>query len=59
MFDTIKDALPAVLLVGSLITIYIASYLLNKKTPIPEECLDDLDEATCTACNITSCSNKK
>lgn len=58
MFESIKDALPAVILVASLITIYIASYLLNKKTPIPEECLDNLDEATCSACNITSCSHK-
>lgn len=58
MMDFLEKALPAIVLIGSLVTIYIASYVMNKKTPVPEECLQDLDEATCTACNISTCSNK-
>ena len=58
MLDFLSRALPAIVLISSLVAIYIASYVLNKKTPIPEECLDLLDEATCSACSITTCSNK-
>jgi len=47
-----------VLLVASLITVYIGSYALNKSTPIPEGCLEDIDTSKCDACNITSCSLK-
>jgi len=49
---------PALILIVSLVAIYIASYILNKRTPIPEECREALDEASCSACSNFSCSHK-
>ena len=48
-----------VLVIGSLVIVYILSYALNKKTPIPEECLLIVDEATCESCHSFTCANKK
>lgn len=48
-----------VLLVASLITLYIGSYALNKSTPIPEACLEDIDTSKCSSCNIASCNFKE
>ena len=45
------------IMIGSLVLVYILSYVLNKKTPIPEECRDLFDEATCTSCHNFSCSH--
>lgn len=47
-----------VLLVGGLVLFYIAIYYLNKKTPVPEECLDDIDKAACNSCKNFACAHK-
>ena len=48
----------AVLVVAGLITLYVVSYLLNKRTPVPEECLEDIDKASCKSCHNFACSHK-
>jgi len=48
-----------VVVIGGLVLLYIGTYLLNKKTPIPDECRDLTDSATCTACHNFTCSYKK
>ncbi len=48
-----------ILVVVGLVLIYIGTYALNKKTPIPQEARDLTDEATCTACHNFTCSYKK
>jgi len=53
------DLLVPILVIGSLVIVYILSYVLNKKTPIPEECLLIVDEATCESCHSFTCANKK
>ena len=45
----------AILWMALLIGVYIASYLLNKKTPKPEGCEDLL--SGCSGCNDISCSH--
>ncbi len=45
------------IMIGALVLVYILSYALNKKTPIPEECKDIFMEASCTSCNNFSCSH--
>jgi len=53
------NILVPVLVIGSLVTMYIVTYMLNKNTPIPEECLLVVDEATCESCHSFTCGNKK
>jgi hypothetical protein len=48
-----------ILVIGGLVLLYVGTYALNKKVPIPEECKDLTDEATCTACHNFTCSYKK
>ena len=43
----------AILVIVLVIAIFIISYVLNKKTPIPEGC-EDLD-AECETCPVTTC----
>jgi hypothetical protein len=45
------------IMIGSLVAVYVLSYALNKKTPIPEECLTDAEKAACTSCHNFSCSH--
>ncbi len=45
------------IMIGGLVLVYVLSYALNKKTPIPEECRDIFKEAACTTCNNFSCSH--
>lgn len=45
------------IMIGTLILVYVLSYVLNKKTPIPEECKIAFDEATCNGCHNFSCSH--
>lgn len=47
-----------VVVVAGLVGVYIGSYLLNKKTPIPEECLELVDSVECTSCHNFTCSHK-
>jgi len=46
-----------VFVIGGLILVYVGSYVLNKRTAIPPECLTDEELATCSACNNFSCSH--
>ena len=48
-----------IVVIGSLVLVYIGTYVLNKKTPIPEECLVLVDSAKCTTCHNFACSLKK
>ena len=52
------ENLVPILMIGSLVLVYILSYLLNKKTPVPEECKTLLNEATCKSCHNFACSHK-
>lgn len=45
------------IMIASLVAVYILTYALNKKTPIPEECREAFDDATCTSCHNFSCSH--
>ena len=45
------------IMIGSLVFVYVLSYALNKRTPVPEECKVAIDEATCTSCHNFSCSH--
>lgn len=45
----------AILFFALLVTIYIALYLMNKKTPLPEGC-ENL-KADCEGCKDYACSN--
>jgi hypothetical protein len=47
-----------VAVIGGLVLIYIGTYLLNKRTPIPEECREIVDKASCTSCHNFACSLK-
>lgn len=48
-----------ILIVAGLIGFYILTYYFNKMTPVPEECLDALDEASCNGCKNFACTHKK
>ncbi len=43
----------AILWVGVLVAVMIASYLLNKRTPLPEGC----EEVVCEGCADIACSH--
>ncbi len=45
----------AILFFALLVTIYIALYLMNKKTPLPEGC-ENL-KADCEGCKDYACTN--
>ena len=53
------EFLVPVLVIGGLVVVYILSYALNKKTPVPEECLEIVDETKCESCHSFTCSYKK
>jgi hypothetical protein len=44
------------LFLGGMVLIFIATYILNKLTPVPESALSDAEEAACKSCNIVTCS---
>lgn len=46
------------LVIGGLVIIYITTYTLNKRTPIPEECREIVDKAKCTSCKNFACGLK-
>lgn len=47
----------AILVIVLVIAIFIVSYVLNKKTPIPEGCEDlVIDDENCMKCNNVDCS---
>lgn len=47
-----------VFIVGGLIILYITTYTLNKRTPVPEDCLSDAEKVACKSCNNFACSHK-
>lgn len=47
-----------IIVVASLIFVYIGTYVLNKRTPIPEDCQEIFDNVSCTACSNFTCSHK-
>ncbi len=57
MMNFINDYI-GVFLVAGLILIYIVIYYLNKNTPVPEECLEDIDKAACNSCKNFACLHK-
>ncbi|MBL0701769.1 MAG: hypothetical protein JJV90_01470 [Spiroplasma sp.] len=48
----------AIILFVVVSTIYIGSYYLNKKTPLPE-CFDPKEIEVCSACAQANCTIKK
>ena len=42
-----------------LLVLFFIGYILNKKTPIPEECKNMIDEEKCTGCQNKFCSHYK
>ncbi|NCA96311.1 MAG: hypothetical protein EOM74_04955 [Methanomicrobia archaeon] len=54
MSDPIKLIL-AIGIMAVLLTLFFVSFLLNKKTPKPEGCVED--EAACSSCTLVSCGH--
>lgn len=48
-----------IIVIGGLVTVYILSYVLNKRTPVPEECLEIVDTTNCESCHSFTCAYKK
>jgi len=48
-----------ILLIASLVSIYIGSYMLNKKIPVPNEFKDITTSESCKTCHNFSCAYKK
>jgi len=46
-----------VFVIGGLMLLYVGSYVLNKRTEIPKDCLTEAELASCNACNNFSCSH--
>ena len=44
-----------ILVLSGLVLLYIGSYTLNKKTPVPAECKLVADAAKCGSCNNFAC----
>lgn len=42
-----------------LLVLFFVGYILNKKTPVPEECKNMIDEEKCTGCSNKLCSHYK
>jgi hypothetical protein len=55
---TFIEIVPYLLILG-LVLVYVGTYLLNKRTPVPEECKVAFNEATCKSCHNFSCSHHK
>ena len=47
-----------IIIVAGLVGFYILTYTLNKKTPIPEDCIDIANNASCKSCSNFACSHK-
>jgi hypothetical protein len=47
-----------ILVIGGLVLTYMGLYILNKKTPIPEECREIVDKVKCGGCHNFACSLK-
>jgi hypothetical protein len=49
----------AVGIIAAIIILYITTFAMNKSTPVPEDCLELIDEVSCDACNNYSCTIKQ
>lgn len=50
----------AIIVIVALIFIFIGSYVLNKKTPLPKGCENlKINDDVCLACNRTECKIKE
>ena len=50
----------AIIVLALLIGVFFTTYILNKKTPIPEECKDlKIEASKCAACKNEMCSLRK
>ena len=50
----------AIAVIALLVLVFFISYILNKKTPIPEECKDlKIDAKKCAACQNELCALRK
>ena len=47
-----------IIVVAGLVGFYILTYMLNKKTPIPEDCLELANSASCKSCHNFACTHK-
>ncbi len=47
-----------IMLIVVLVLLYVLTYKLNKMTPVPEECKEDIDLAACNTCKNFACSLK-
>ena len=46
------------IMIGSLVLVYVLTYTLNKRTPVPDECKDVMKEAACNSCKNFACSHR-
>lgn len=51
-----KEFIPFIM-IGSLVLVYVLSYALNKKTPVPDNCIDLIDDASCKSCSNFTCGH--
>ena len=56
--SAILDNLVPIAVIVGLAFIYITTYVLNKRTPVPDCGPIKIDTETCTACHNFSCSHK-
>ena len=54
------ELIVAILVIALLIGLFFVSYILNKKTPVPDECKDlKIDAKKCAACQNEMCALRK
>ena len=46
----------AIVIIVGLVVLFIASFAMNKKVPVPDNCKDMFDENTCTNCKQYDCA---
>ncbi len=49
----------AIVIIVLLIGLFFVSFVMNKKTPIPENCRHLANEEACEACNMYDCAFNK
>ena len=52
------DAFVPYIMIGSLVIVYMLTYALNKRTPVPDECKDMMKEAACNSCKNFACTHR-
>jgi|GEM_PF-1688262 hypothetical protein len=45
--------------IAAIVVLYITTFAMNKNTPVPEDCIELIDEAACNVCNNYSCTLKQ